>query len=144
MTRLHISLLILPVLAILAPAYFSAQKDVSASFTPAELQGYSYQNDSVLSETEIKRRQPLPLQTVPRSPVGASRPAAGGDGTRDNAAGYEVTSIFIGDKGKRAVINDQIVREGDSIGGMRVLKIRKERVELETGGAAKWLRLEEE
>jgi hypothetical protein len=143
-TRLHISLLAIPVLVVLAPAYFTAQNDVSAGFTPAEVQGYSYHNDAILSETEIMRREPLRLAENMRGPISASRPAAGDGGTRKNAAGYAVTSIFIGDKDRWAVINDQIVREGDNMDGMKVLRIQRGRVELEAGGAAKWLRLEEE
>lgn len=143
-TRLHISILLIPVLAALAPAYFTAQNDVSAGFTPAEVQGYSYHNDTILSETEIRRREPLRLAWNMRGPISASRPAAVNGETRNNAAGYAVTSIFIEDKDKRAVINDHIVREGDSIDGMKVLRIEVGRVELQAGGTAKWLRLEEE
>lgn len=143
-TRLNLSLLILPVIVILAPAYFAAQNDVSANYTPAELQGYSYRKNTVLSETEIRRRQPLALTGNIRGPISASLPAAGGEGARANPARHALTSILIDEKDKRAVINDRIVREGDSIDGMKVLKIQKERVKLKTGGAAKWLELEEE
>ncbi|GAB4389904.1 MAG: hypothetical protein Kow0025_18310 [Thermodesulfovibrionales bacterium] len=143
-TRVHLLLLALPFVAMAAAAYLGAGSDMSVNFTPAELQGYNYSHNALLDEAEIKRKRRLPLSAGMRGPIRAAGPAVA-DGDRGAPAeGHVLTSILIGEGERKAVINDRIVREGDSVDGMRVLEIKESRVALRIGGAVKWYRLEEE
>jgi hypothetical protein len=85
-----------------------------------------------------------PLVAVPAQ-EGAEAGAGGGlfGGLLSGFGGYRVTSILIRAEDRIAVVNDQRVRVGDSLGNARVIAIEPGSVTLDIAGESRELQVHE-
>ncbi|HDZ87371.1 MAG TPA: hypothetical protein ENH38_01975 [Nitrospirae bacterium] len=142
--KIYPVLLALPFIFIMGAFYLTLEKDIAISFTPAEVEAYRFNPGTILSDTEIVGRPHLKFSSKIRGPINASGLKAVKGNAPHMASGLIVNFIFIGENDKRAVINDQIVREGDKINGGKVARIKKDGVALIINGVIKWIKLEEQ
>jgi hypothetical protein len=90
--------------------------------------------------------RPLPQKTAPASPAGAAAPrlvpatlAAAVEPSRP-APAFMLQAISEREGRPVAIVNDRLLREGDSIDGARIVRIAKDEVELELQGRRVLLR----
>jgi len=77
-----------------------------------------------------------------RDPTEPPRTATAGPAQPAAVASLTLDSIIISDNRRVAVINGESVREGDSLAGGRVLRIRPDRVDLMINQTTQTLRLD--
>jgi hypothetical protein len=77
----------------------------------------------------VPEEAPPPARTTPEPAPGAreGRPAAA-------AAAYQLQAISAQDGHPVAILNDRLVREGDSFDGVKVIRIGADEVEIEVAG----------
>jgi hypothetical protein len=140
--RIDHALILLPFMLILAAALFFWQVRRAAGFTTVEQEVYRYSSGALLAETAPHKRAPLTIPADLRGPIefAAVQPAQARKVGMPNLHG--VSFILISEAGRRAIIDGNVLRLGESIYGMQVSAIEKERVAITSNGVTTWLRLE--
>lgn len=77
-----------------------------------------------------------PVDDPMRPPVRESTPSA-----TDPHPGWSLTSVLIADDRRLAIINDRILREGESVAGARVVRIEADHVLIHHGDGERRLSL---
>ncbi len=92
--------------------------------------------NAVTSSFESKQEAAKPLAPTPAA--AAAQPKAPLFSTRapKQSPGFVLNGVFFSDGKAFALVNNKIVREGDTIEGADVVKITPEEVELSAGGEA--------
>jgi len=141
--RIDHALILLPFMLILAAALFFWQVRRAAGFTTVEQEVYRYSSGALLAETALLKRAPLTIPADLRGPIefAAVQPAQARKVGMPNLHG--VSFILISEGSSRAIIDGNVLRLGESIYGMRVSAIEKERVAITSNGVTTWLRLEQ-
>ncbi len=141
--RIDHALILLPFMLILATALFFWQVRRAAGFTTVEQEVYRYSSGALLAETTLLKRAPLKIPADLRGPIEftAVQPAQVKKIGMPNLHG--VTFILISEAGRRAIIDGNVFRVGESIDGVQVSAIEKERVAITSNGVTTWLRLEQ-
>ena len=80
---------------------------------------------------------PTPLPDAPAVPAGPADPGHGP--TPDKAGEIRLNAISVREGHPVAILNDRLVREGDSFDGIHVLRIGEAEVEVEVGGVRRIL-----
>jgi len=68
-----------------------------------------------------------------RDPFGLPKPQKTGEGQKTPAAGLNLGGIIWDEKKPCAIINDEILARGDTIGGFKVVEISRNKVVLDNG-----------
>jgi hypothetical protein len=113
--------------------------------SPIALPPASTDTRSVAARPELRATRlpvpvaaPTPIQDTPAVPAG---PADLGHGPTPYKAGeIHLNAISIRDGHPVAILNDRLVREGDSFDGIHVLRIGEAEVEVEVGGVRRTLK----
>ena len=123
----------------------SPKKAPSAVVTPAAMQGNGAPGDAAgaraLPEVKMKLQKERAEKQWGRDPFQRTRTAEFGYRT----SSLELKGISIGAKGEGyALINQEIVKVGDTVEGCEVISIERNRVLLQKGGQSFYLKLPEE
>jgi MSHA biogenesis protein MshK len=84
---------------------------------------------------------PVAADTTPFDPTAPTDPGVYRGQDNGWSGGWTLSSTLVGPERRIAIINGDPVREGDRIGGARVLQIRASEVRLQTPGYPLTLRL---
>lgn len=129
-----IILSVLPFLCIIVSIIIASIIDFSPTLTEREQQVLEF----IPENTGIVRKEALVVKNHLKSPIeipkGVTPPIP--------KEGALLTLIMIGEEKKIAIINGRVVREGDTIDGMKILKIEKDKI-LVKSKETKWLYMEE-
>ncbi|MBI5641415.1 MAG: hypothetical protein HZA17_13425 [Nitrospirae bacterium] len=156
MNRLTKFQIALPFLLLIAAGLLLETVYINSPLTPAEMQIYGFtpvQLDlTAINERSFRdlehpiARRPSSGRPFPSTPLSSLAPPK----AAAKAAGPapRVSMIVVGEGRKIALVNGHVVREGDSVGGMRISRIEKQRILItqsadeNTGPGAVWVYLE--
>jgi len=109
---------------------------------PAPPTRTAFSPPAVPSASTVLRESPSPREKAPAEPTAAAHaPSPSEEGTpAPPAPDLRLNAITIRDGRPIALVNDRLVREGDSFDGIRILRIGESEVEVEVRGQRRTIR----
>lgn len=120
----------------------TAKEKQVLEFTPEKIEMIERQALVVKNDLKgpIKTIKSTLSRDFPSKPLSVIAPQIARNGGEKIIEGT-VSLIVIGGEKKIAIVNGVVVKEGDSVGGMKIAKIEKDRILIKSNGT-KWLHLE--
>ncbi len=149
MDKIQITLMTVPLILIFLVLAAVSQMTIEDSLSTVERKLLS---GTKASAKKSLKRETLTLSALP-SPIGISHPDARGfPGTplahivpqmeSNSTPQFRISMIMIREDKKTAIINDKVVKEGDTIDSVKILKIQKDKILILDGKERIWVWIE--
>lgn len=126
------ALAILPLILIIVSGVLATRLGVEYKLTPEEKEilGFEVRSVKLPKSKEVTERS-LKIPNLIEKIMGHKAPAPKKGVKQKEPAKLSITMIIISEKGSMAIVNGQIVKEGDSVAGQKILQIESGRILVE-------------